>query len=200
MKKSYASRVEAYKNKASEEFRNYAGENGNSVGSIDPNDNTITVNVRCAAAGAAKARIFGAAKGIDESYNTANNAVVDIPESSHLEVKNGSMANPFRIKGVILTASNAAQLAQPLTLYYTTFGGAEMKKLWQPTKFADPRNNNSLMIKTEAFQMVVDANSRIELDLLDGQNISMVFTIVDQTDMSQALSRRSVVKSARGRY
>jgi len=199
MKKSYASRVKAYQREASEEFHNYSG-NNDGFGEIDPNDNTITVNVSCTAAGAAKARIFGAAKGINETYNDANNATVVVPESSHLEVKNASMANPFRIKGIILNASGSAQLAQPLTLYYTTFGGAEMKKLWQPTKFSDPRNNNSLMIKTEAFQMIVDANSRIELDVLDGQTVTMVFTIIDKTDMSEALNRRSVVKSARGRY
>ena len=199
MKKSYASRIEAYKNEATEEYRNYAGGNPAAQG-IDPNDNTFTVNVSCAAAGAAKARIFGAALGLDEAYNTANNAVVAIPESSHLQVKNASLGNHFRIRGIIITTSNAAQLSQPLMLYYNTFGGAEMKKLWQPTKFADPRNNNSLMIKTESFQMIVDANSRIELDVQDGQTVTMVFTVVDQTDMSQALSRRSVVKSTNGRY
>ena len=193
---SYQDRINAYRRKATDEYRNLTGASAEAQ-AIDPNDRTLTIEVTpIYNSQPSKARVFGASLGVDESYNTANNASVVVPESSHLEVKQASFGSPFRVKGIIYTVSDVMQLAKPLTLLYKSLAGVEVKKVWQPQNFTDPRNYNDKMIKTAQFQMVVDAFSRIEFELLTGASATMVLTINDMLDASQALSNRSVVKTA----
>ena len=79
------------------------------------------------------ARIFGANQGTDETYNTANNMTVVIPESSHTIVKNSTFGSPFRIKGLIYETSSLAQLAKPFVVVNKSVAGAQNSKTWQPS-------------------------------------------------------------------
>jgi Ca2+-binding RTX toxin-like protein len=134
--------------------------------SIDPNDRTLTINVYSSTTTVSGAvRIFGYTKAADDSYNTSNNTVVTITESSHLEVKRSTASNPFRIKGIIYESRNTGQLANAFTIYRANPTGMTKSMTWQPRNYVDPMNFQSTLIKTKDFQMIVDTNSYIEFNV-----------------------------------
>jgi hypothetical protein len=194
----YFSKIQDYRNRASRSFKNAVGDEQGAVAQpLDLNDRTLTVEIApISSTVAGRARIFGSNAGLDETYNTANNMSVTIPESSHNIVKNSILGNPFRIKGILYTVSNLLQLAKPFYIIKQTIAGATSQKTWQPSKYTAPTNYNSLQIKTSEFQAVIDADTRIEIDFLAGYTASMVLSISDMLDMAQALSNRTPIKSA----
>jgi hypothetical protein len=195
---NYFDRIKAYHNRASGAFKNAVGDEQVAVAQpLDLNDRTLTVEIApISSTVAGRARIFGSNAGLDETYNTANNMSVTVPESSHNFVKNSILGNPFRIKGILYTVSNLLQLAKPFYIIKQTIAGATSQKTWQPSKYTAPTNYNSLQIKTSEFQAVIDADTRIEIDFLAGYTASMVLSISDMLDMAQALSNRTPIKSA----
>jgi hypothetical protein len=186
-----------------EKYHKMAGSYSNANGgvraqAIDPNDRTLTVNIApIDSTVVGRARIFGGNAGLDETYNTAQNMAVTIPESSHNYVKNNSIGNPFRIKGILYTVSTALQLPQPFEIIKQSMAGASNQRTWQPTKYTAPTNFNDKQIKTSELQLVVDGDTRIEIDFLVGATASAVFTISDKAEVAQILSNRVPVKSAR---
>ena len=195
---SYHDRVLKYRRQSSVDYNNAVGdEMGVNAQPLDLNDRTLTVAIApISSTVAGKARIFGANAGLDETYNTANNMSVTIPESSHAIVKSSTLGNPFRIKGILYTVSNVLQLAKPFNIIKQSVAGAVTTKVWQPSKYTAPTNYNSSQIKTSDFQVVIDADTRIEIDFLTGYNASMVLSIVDMLELSQTLSNRTPLKSA----
>jgi hypothetical protein len=198
---NYQNEIRKYHRLASGNFHNADGDTTSTAGQtaqpLDLNDRTLTVAINpIVSTLAGTARIFGANQGVDETYNTANNMTVVIPESSHTNVKNSTFGNPFRIKGILYTVSTLAQLAKPFSIILQTIAGAQNTKTWQPSKYTAPTNYNSLQIKTSEFQCVINADTRIEIAFLAGASASMVLSIADMLDMSQALSNRTPIKSA----
>jgi hypothetical protein len=197
---NYQDRIKAYHRMASGEFRNAVGDEqpaGSVAQPLDLNDRTLTVAINpIVSTTAGTARVFGSTLGTDETYNTANNMTVVVPESSHTIVKNSIFGNPFRIKGILYTVSALAQLAKPFNITKQSVAGASNLKVWQPSKYTSPTNYNSLQIKTSEFQVVIDADTRIEIAFLAGATASMILSIADMLDMAQALSNRTPIKSA----
>lgn len=194
---SYKNRIAAYHNRGGSDYNNVNGASARSQ-AMNPNDRTLTVNLTpIDSTVVGKARIFGANKGLDEAYNTANNMTVAIPESSHAYVKNQSLGNPFRIKGILYTVSNALQLPQPFVITKETMTGATSVITWQPTKYTAPTNYNDKQIKTSELQVVIDGDTRIDVDFLAGYSANMVLTISDKVDLSQTLSNKVPIKSVR---
>jgi len=195
--KSYEDRIRDYHNKVSSEFHNAGGRPVTRTQALDNADRTLTIQLNpIVSTIAGKVRIFGANIDVDETYNTANNMTVVIPESSHKQVKNSTFGSPFRIKGLIYEVSSLTQLAKPFVVINRSVAGSSNQKTWQPSNFTDPRNFNSLMIKTSAFQDVIDANKAIEIDFVAGAYGTMILTINDMLDLSQALSGKTPLKGA----
>ena len=191
--------VNRYKRDAHAYYNANGGGQGQRMQELDPNDRTMTVSVDpIVNTVIGKARIFGATQGLDETFNASNNVTVAIGESSHNAVKIGSIGNPFRIKGIIYTVSSGSvlQLAKVFTLKYKSLEGLSVDKTWQPQNHTDPQNFNNLMIKTTQYQMVVDAYSFMEVDLIVGASFTMVLTVNDKIDVSQVLSDRPIMSTA----
>jgi hypothetical protein len=201
---TYQDKIRKYHRVASGIYRNATGDENlaqvsalNGAQALDLNDRTLTVELAPVVSTiAGKARIFGSNLGTDETYNTANNMTVTIPESSHTVVKNSIFGNPFRIKGILYTVTNLLQLAKPFSIIKQSIAGRSETKTWQPSKYTSPSNYNSLQIKTSEFQVVIDAETRIEIDFLAGYSANMVLTIQDMVDLAQTLSNKTPIKSA----
>ena len=196
---AYLDRLSKYRRASSAIYHNANGDGGEAISAqpLDLNDRTLTVAIApISSTVVGRARIFGANAGLDETYNTANNMTVTVPESSHAIVKTSSIGAPFRIKGVLYTVSNVLQLAKPFNIIKQSIAGATTTKVWQPSKYTSPQNYNNAQIKTSDFQVVIDGDTRIEIDFLAGYNASLILTIVDMLDMGQALSNRTPIKSA----
>jgi len=193
----YEDRIKNYHNGVSENFHNANGQSRQRAQALNNSDRTLTVEINpILSTVAGKVRIFGANLGTDETYNTANNYTVVVPESSHTQVKSSTFGSPFRIKGLIYEVNSLTQLAKPFIVVNRSVAGASDQKTWQPSNFTDPRNYNPLMIKTSAFQDVIDANKAIEIDFVVGGTATMILTINDMLDLSQALSGKTPLKAA----
>jgi len=159
------------------------------IGILMPEDRTLTIEMYPIDENLpGKVRIFGASIAVDETYNLANNMTVNIPEASHRIVKESTFDRPFRIKGLIYEVSEIGQLDKPLVVVSRNSNGSQMTKAFLPSNFTDPRNFNPSMIKTSAFQGVIDANKAIEIDFIKGASATMILTINDMFDLSHALS------------
>jgi hypothetical protein len=202
MEQSYLNKIRSLNNKASGMvFRNAIGDEAMTQSPaaqpIDPNDRTLTINVApISSTVAADAHIFGYNLENDESYNTANNATVVIPESSHGYVKRNCVGNPFRVKGLLYTASSKAQLQQPFYVSQGSMAGAINTRVYQPAKFYRPTFFDPLTIWDGTFQMVVNADAYIALHLLAGATADLVLSIQDKVEIGQALSNRTPLQSA----
>ena len=194
----YEDQIRNYHNGVSNQFNNANGQPGQRrAQALDNSDRTLTIELApIVSTIAGKVRIFGANIDVDETYNTANNMTVTIPESSHKQVKNSTFGSPFRIKGLIYEVSTLSQLAKPFVVVNRSVAGASNQKTWQPSNFTDPRNFNPLMIKTSAFQDIIDANKAIEIDFVQGADATMILTINDMLDLSQALSGKTPLKAS----
>lgn len=194
---SYKQRVNQYYQEANSMYNNANGGMVPKARTLDPVDRTLSVTLTpISITAAAKARIFGYYISPDETYNTANNMTVTISESSHTQVKAASASNPFRVKGILYTVSNALQLAQPIIITKASVAGATDSRTWQPINYTAPTNFNALQIKTAALQAVIDGYTRFDIDFLAGYNATMILTINDKVDTSQLLSNRIPVESA----
>ena len=192
----YEDQIRNYHNGVSQEFNNANGLQRRAQ-ALDNSDRTLTIELAPIVSTVVGAvRIFGANIDVDETYNTSNNMVVTIPESSHKQVKNSTFGSPFRIKGLIYEVSTLSQLAKPFVVVNKSIAGAQNQKTWQPSNFTDPRNFNPKMIKTSAFQDVIDANKAIEIDFVVGATATMILTINDMLDLSQALSGKTPLKAS----
>jgi hypothetical protein len=193
----YKQRIAMYHNKANGAYNNANGGLVRGAQALNPVDRTLSVTltpISTTISGAA--RIFGAFVSPDETYNTANNMTVAISESSHIQVKKASEANPFRVKGVLYTVSNALQLAQPIVITKASIAGSSEIATWQPQNYTAPTNYNALQIKTSALQAVIDGYTRFDINFLAGYNASMILTINDKVDQSSLLSNKVPIKSA----
>ena len=202
-KQSYFDKIRSLNRKASGIYRNATGDEMSAMSQspaaqpIDPNDRTLTINVApISSTVAADAHIFGYNLENDETYNTANNCTVTIPESSHGYVKRNCVGNPFRVKGLLYTVSAKAQLQQPFYITEGSMAGATNTKVYQIAKFYRPTFFDPLTIWAPDFQMVVNADAYIALHLLAGATADFVLTIQDKVEIGQALSNRTPLKSA----
>lgn len=197
-KMRYEDSIKQYHHSVSQEFQNAGGRVvSQKAQPLNNSDRTLTVQlalIDTTVVGAC--RIFGANIDLDETYNTANNMTVTIPESSHKQVKSSTLGSPFRIKGLIYEVSLLAQLAKPFVVVDRSVAGATQQMTWQPSNFTDPRNFNSLMIKTSQFQTVINANMAIEIVFVATATATMILTINEVIELSQALSGKTPIKAA----
>lgn len=193
--------IRKYHRNVSGDFRNANGINNRGAARraapLDNSDRTLSVviaTINTTVVG--NARIFGYNISPDETYNTANNVTVTIDESSHEIVKRSTSGSPFRIKGLIYETGNLPQLAKPFIVYNRSIAGATTSKNWQPSNFTDPRNFNATMIKTVAFQDVINADKAIEIAFVAGGTATMILTINDMLELSNVLSDKTPLKKA----
>ncbi len=164
---------------------------------LDPNDRTLTfvlTNLSSSATGIA--RLFGANQDLGETYNTAQGVTVEVLESSHKEVKSQSMQGGFRIQGIQIVATTSLQLSNPLSIIEKTATGKTISRKWQPENYKDPRNFDSLMIKTSNFQMTIDGEASIEVTLRASEEVRMITHIKDMVRTVNTIKDESVIESA----
>ena len=181
------------------EYRNYVGQGKQE---LDPFDSTYTITIALITSSVSgKARIFGTLKDATEATNTTNNVTVTIAESSHVQVKAELYAASKRLKGINLEAYNATTLSKALQIFRESTAGALTRKYFQPTKYKLPTNLNSLQIVTDDFQMILDANTYIDVEIPSGipttsNALTIVVGVCDQVDPNAALNDQAAVKSA----
>lgn len=167
------------------------------VEALDPNDRTLTfviVNTNTAVTGIA--RLFAANRDLDETYNTAQGITVNVLESSHKEIKTKSLSGGFRIQGIQIVVTTSLQLSNPLTIIDRSATGSTHSRTWQPENYKDPRNFDSLMIKTQNFSMLIDGEASIELTLRASEEVRIITHIKDLVKPINTIKDRAVVESA----
>jgi len=151
-------KTQKFRNVIGSGYRNVVGD----VSTIDPNDNTYTFLVSLInATNAGTATLFGYAEDTTETTNTTNNVTVAVSESSHTLFKYKSSVNPFRLKGIAIETTTAAQLGNTLTFSYSTAGGATETRKWTPTSYKKESAYNSLLITHPDFSLPVDGFTKI---------------------------------------
>jgi hypothetical protein len=185
--------------KCSNRFRNATG-NGfnNAAGSlslINSNARALTIRITLISSTAAgTAEVFGYNIYPDETTNTANNVTVTITQSSHLRVKRMSENQPFRVKGLKMSVTTAAQFSNPMRIFRSTPLGHNEDLMWNPNDYTDPDNQQTLLIYDRDFQCPIDAYTYWQLAVDAGETIILTTYLDNQVDPSNVLDNKSVIK------
>ena len=163
-----------------------------SIGRIDPNDRTYTVKVVNASGAAAEAIIFGANEGAAQPAGVT----VDVVESSHAEVREESKANPFKIRGMKMSVSDALQFDNVLSIVRRTSSGTTTTRVYQPRNATSPQNFTQSLIDDGNFEMDVTGQDSIRLTVNDGVTIVFTFTIKARANMGNLLMGENVAELA----
>ena len=116
-------------------FDNYAA---NSIGTIDPNDRTLTITVQNSGATDLEAIIFGG----NENAAQQAGVTVTVQESSHNEVREESKGNPFKILGMKMSVSDPLQFDNVWKILRRTSTGSSTSRPYQPRNATSPQNTN----------------------------------------------------------
>lgn len=164
-----------------------------SIGRIDPNDRTLTVVVKNTAAQPAEAIIFG---GNQEAAQPAG-VTVTVEESSHKEVQEESKANPFKIAGMKMSASDALQFDNVLKITRRTAAGSNTVRVYQPRNATSPQNFSQQLIDDDNFEMDVTGQDSLRLLIKDGVTVVFTFTIKARANMGNLLKGTNVAELSR---
>src|SRR5690606_23084555 len=126
----------------------YDGYTTTSIGRIDPNDRTLTVVVKNTSGADAEAILFG---GNEEAAQPAG-VTVTVEESSHKEVREESKANPFKIAGMKMSASDPLQFDYVMKITRRTAAGSNTVRVYQPRNATSPQNFTQQLIDDNNFE------------------------------------------------
>lgn len=161
-----------------------------SIGKIDPNDRTLTVVVKNTSGADAEAIVFG---GNQEAAQPAG-VTVTVEESSHKEVQEESKANPFKIGGMKMSASNALQFDNVLKVTRRTATGSNTIRVYQPRNATSPQNFTQQLIDDDNFEMDVTGQDSLRLLVKDGVTVVFTFTIKARANMGNLLRGNNVAE------
>lgn len=164
-----------------------------SIGKIDPNDRTLTVVVKNTSGADAEAIVFG---GNQEAAQPAG-VTVTVEESSHKEVQEESKANPFKIAGMKMSASNALQFDNVLKVTRRTAAGSNTVRVYQPRNATSPQNFTQQLIDDDNFEMDVTGQDSLRLIVKDGVTVVFTFTIKARANMGNLLKGANVAELSR---
>ena len=201
---NYEDRIKGYEREAEDNFSNYVSggvadewTNFNGVEELDPNDKTLTVKVvNASTSAAATATIFGSVFDLTDA-NLSSNITITVSESSHLKVKTELLLNPFRIVGLKYVVTTVAQLSNVLSLFEEKSTGGLIKRLWQPLNFRSAQNEITTQIDAPSFELLVTANTYIQLSLAASETVTFTFSLGERADLKNVLRGRSVRTVAR---
>lgn len=161
-----------------------------SIGKIDPNDRTLTVVIKNASGADAEAIVFG---GNQEAAQPAG-VTVTVEESSHKEVQEESKANPFKIAGMKMSASNALQFDNVLKVTRRTAAGSNTVRVYQPRNATSPQNFTQQLIDDDNFEMDVTGQDSLRFLIKDGVTVVFTFTIKARANMGNLLRGNNVAE------
>ncbi|MEO9870363.1 MAG: hypothetical protein ABJQ69_03610 [Ekhidna sp.] len=171
----------------------YDSYKASSIGKIDPNDRTLTVVVKNTSGADAQAIVFG---GNQEAAQPAG-ITVSVEESSHKEVQEESKANPFKIAGMKMSASNALQFDNVLKVTRRTAAGSNTVRVYQPRNATSPQNFTQQLIDDDNFEMDVTGQDSLRFLVKDGVTVVFTFTIKARANMGNLLKGHNVAELSR---
>jgi hypothetical protein len=160
------------------------------MGTIDPNDRTLTISVANTSGAEAEVIIFGG----NENAAQPAGVTVNVGESSHNEVKEESKANPFRIKGMKMSVSDVLQFDNVLKIVRRTSTGANFQRVYQPRNATSPQNFSPQLIDDGNFQMDVTGQDSIRFLVRAGATVGFTFTISTRANMGNLLRGNNVAE------
>lgn len=161
-----------------------------SLGSIDPNDRTLTVRVKNDGTTEAQAIIFGG----NENAAQPTGVTVTVEESSHNEVREESKANPFKIAGLKYSVSDPLQFDSILQITRRTATGSSTVRVYQPRNATSPQNHAPDLIDDDNFQMDVTGQDSIRFKILPNTTAVFTFTIKARANMGNVLKGQNVAE------
>ena len=161
-----------------------------SIGRIDPNDRTLTITVTNTSGAPAEAIVFGA---YQSSPQVAGVQVI-CAESSHQEVRNESMSNPFRISGLKMLVSDPAQFGNVLKITNRTAAGSKTTRVFQPSNGLSPQNHAQNLIDLDSWEMDVTGQDSLQFLINDGITVVFTFTIRARANMGNLLKGNNVAE------
>ena len=161
-----------------------------SIGTIDPNDRTLTVVVKNTSGAEAQAVVWGANQNVSQPAGVT----VEVEESSHNEVKEESKANPFLVKGMKMSTSNPLQFDNVLKIVRRTAAGSNTERVYQPRNATSPQNFTQSLIDDDNFSMEVTGQDSLRLDIKDGVTVVFTFTIKARANMGNLLNGKNVAE------
>lgn len=136
-----------------------------------------------------------AINGVTNFGNPAGISVV-CQESSYGRLMEETKSAPKFVDGVRIAFTTAGQVSQRLSLVQRTSQGAETRFPLQPTRYANPKYFNGLVVDVPNMQYAISGDSSIEFNILPNETVTFTFSIRTQVDMTMALKGVPVVKIA----
>jgi len=165
----------------------YDGYQANQVGRLDPNDTTYTFIITNANAQDEDVVLFGA----NEAIQPPAGVTILVAESSHNEVRQESLANPFSIIGMKMKVSNTAQFSNVLMLYERTSSGRVTSHVKQPLTYQSPQNQVDTLIHAIDFHFEVTGKSSLRFKVKPG-TVTFTFNVSSRTNIGNVLQGKSV--------
>lgn len=111
--------------------------------------------------------------------------------TSHDEVRNESLGNPFIIQGLRYFFGTTAQAANAFTIQKRFVNGKLVQYLWQPTNYLSPSNLNPSLLDSPDFGVVVDGRTQIQVPVNRGAGVPPVANVVTLVFTVKAQSSNS---------
>jgi hypothetical protein len=173
----------------------YAG--GQSGLSVSDRTLAIIVANGNAAGTTAVVPLFGSNANLNAaSYNVPAGVTVTAPDSSYGQVLNELANDPMKIKGILMTVSNAAQFAYSLAFLKKDATGKLDSEPWQPSRYVKPENFQSTVIEAKGLTFILDGKTTLQFTSMGGVTTTFIFTIAAKVSISSILDNKSVKKSA----
>jgi hypothetical protein len=161
-----------------------------SIGRINPNDRTLTIEVVNTSAESAIAIIFGA----NAEEAQPNGVVVNVQESSHKEVREESKAHPFKIAGMKYSVSAPIQFDNVLRIQRRTASGTQTNRVYQPRNATSPQNFNNTLIDDDNFEMDVTGQDALRLTINANSKVVFTFTVKARANLGNLLRGQNVAE------
>ncbi len=168
------------------------GEGG--LGDIDSADRTITVNISNSdTANQLTAFVFGA-----YANNTQPVGItVTVPESSHDQVRQELLSNPFLIKGFKYIVTNVAQFSNTITIRRTTSMGISHDAPLQPNSYRSAQNQITTQIDAPSYVLAVDGRCELRVPQNASESTTWIFSVQTKGNIGQLLKGQAVLDVAR---
>jgi len=169
-----------------EEYSDYAA---SSIGTIDPNDRTLTVVINNTGTTPQTAILFGG----NESAPQHQNIEVRVEESSHQEVREESKSAPFKIVGMKMSVSDELQFDHILKITRRSSTGSNTARVYQPRNATSPQNLNSKLIDDNSATFEISGQDRIRFTQRPGTTV-FTFTVKARANITNLLRGRNVAE------
>lgn len=174
---------------------------------VEPLDRTLTFRITNTGAAASAILFDGNVTPLVQPAGiTVTVAETGGGATSHDQVRNESLGNPFAIQGARYFVGNSIQFANAWTIQKRNITGGLRQYLWQPSNYVSPTNLNPLVIDAVDFGLVIDGRTSILLPMEAGtaevpQVVTVVFTVKAKTNLNSMMfgqSPKSMALAPRG--